>query len=258
LGWQARVIAATVQFFQVPALGEHRGNSHAEGDILVNSFELESTTAAHSNESIATDDAVLVAAARSGDSSAFVELSQRHSRRALLRIYRITNNWQDAEDVLQESLMKAFIHLNTFEYKASFSTWFTRIAINTALMLLRKEKGGLRSAIDCALDDSVQSEKWEFRDHRENPEQHYARQQRVDTLRGAMLQLRPESRRVVELQQTGELSTKEIAQSLGISEAAVKSRLLRARTVLTTVVQKKIRRSHTCYGPHSASEGGMN
>jgi RNA polymerase sigma-70 factor, ECF subfamily len=218
----------------------------------VNSFVSELDTAIQWKEADSADDATLVAVARSGDSSAFVELSKRHSRRVLNKIYRITNNWQDAEDVLQESLMRAFVHLDTFESRASFSTWLTRIAINTALMLLRKKKGFLKSTIEGSLDDIDQSEKWELRDHRDNPEQHYARQQRARMLSGAMLRLRPESRRVLELQQAGELSTKEIAQSLGISEPAVKSRLLRARIALREFVQNEAPRRHTHSGSHFA------
>ena len=198
------------------------------------------------------DEVMLVAVARSGDSSAFVELSKRHSKRVLHKIYRITNNWQDAEDVLQESLLRAFVHFHTYECRASFSTWLTRIAINTALMLLRKRRGALRSAIDSPLDDFAQSENWEPRDNRDNPEQHYARQQRAGMLRGAMLRLRPKSRRVLELQQAGELSTKEISRSLGISEPAVKSRLLRAKIALREFVQNETLGCHSYSGSHSA------
>jgi RNA polymerase sigma factor (sigma-70 family) len=204
----------------------------------VNSSISELDTAAQRKEAESADDAMLVAVAQSGDSSAFVELSQRHSRRVMHKIYRITNNWQDAEDVFQDSLMRAFVHLHTFESRASFSTWLTRIAINTALMLLRKRKGTPRPAFDSGADDTGQSEKWEIRDHRDNPEQHYARQQRVTMLSGAMQRLRPGSRRVLELQQSGDLSNKEIAQSLGISEPAVKSRLLRARIELREYVNR--------------------
>jgi RNA polymerase sigma-70 factor, ECF subfamily len=218
----------------------------------VNSFVSELDTATQRREADSVDDAMSVAVALSGDSSAFVDLSKRHSKRVIHKIYQITNNWQDAEDVLQESLMRAFVHLHTYECRASFSTWLTRIAINTALMLLRKKKGVLRSAIDSTLDDFAQSEKWELRDHRDNPEQHFARQERASMIRGAMLRLRPESRRVLELQQAGELSTKEIAQSLGISEPAVKSRLLRARIALREFVQSESPRCHTYSGSHSA------
>ena len=224
----------------------------------MNSFVSEFNTAAPWKEPDPVDDAMLVAVARSGDSSAFDELSRRHSRRVLHKIYRITNNWQDAEDVLQDSLMKAYIRLHTFECRASFSTWFTRIAINTALMLLRKEKRALKSATDSAIDDDSQSETWELRDHRDNPEQHYARQQRANLLRGAMLRLRPESRRVVELHQASELSTKEIARSLGISNAAVKSRLLRARIEMRESIRNETKRCHACSGPGSAHEFGVN
>jgi RNA polymerase sigma-70 factor, ECF subfamily len=218
----------------------------------VNSFVSELNTDTQWKQPDSVDDAMLVAVALSGDSSAFVELSKRHSKRVFHKIYRITNNWQDAEDVLQESLMRAFLHLHTYESRASFSTWLTRIAINTALMLLRKKKGALRSAIDSTLDDFVQSEKWELRDHRDNPEQHYARQQRANILSGAMLRLRPESRKVLELQQAGELSTKEIARSLGISESAVKSTLSRARGALREFVQNESQRCQTYSGADSA------
>jgi len=119
-------------------------------------------------------------------------------------------------------------------------------------MQLRKRKGALRSAIDSSLDDIAQFEKWELRDYRDNPEQHYARQQRARMLSGAMLRLKPESRRVLELQQAGELSTKEIAQSLGISEPAVKSRLLRARIALRKFVQNETPRCYSYSGSHSA------
>lgn len=224
-----------IRRLRVPIVGNHFTN----GAIEVNSFVSELDTASRQKEVDSANDAVLVAVARSGDSSAFVELSRRHSRRVLHKVYRITNDWQDAEDVLQESLMRAFVHLHSFECRASFSTWLTRIAINTALMLLRKRKGALRSAIDSSLDYFDQSEKWELRDHRDNPEQHYARQQRAYLLNGAMRRLRPESRRVLELQQAGELSTKEIAQCLGISEPAVKSRLSRARIALREFVQRE-------------------
>src|SRR5271156_4766360 len=169
-------------------------NRYTKGAIIMNSFSTKLDTVTQWTKADSSDDSVLVAVARSGDSSAFVELSNRHSRRVLHRIYRITNNWQDAEDVLQESLMRAFVHLHTFECRASFSTWLTRIAINTALMLLRKRKGPLKVGTVSSLDEISQSEKWELRDHRDNPEQHYSRQQRASMLSGAMLRLKPESR----------------------------------------------------------------
>jgi RNA polymerase sigma factor (sigma-70 family) len=228
------------------------GNRYTKGATTVNSFVLELDTATQRKEAKPVDDAMLVAVARSGDSSAFVELSKRHSRRVLHRIYRMTKNWQDAEDVLQESMIRAFVHLHSFECRASFSTWLTSIAINSALMFLRKEKRILRSAIDSVHDDCAQTETWELRDHREDPEQHFARQQRAKMLRGAILRLRPELRRIIEIQQKHELSIKEMAQSLGISVSAAKSRLFRARIALREFVQDETQRCHTYSGSHSA------
>jgi RNA polymerase sigma-70 factor (ECF subfamily) len=182
-------------------------------------------------------DGFLVSAAQSGDSHAFVELSKRHSRRLMLKIFRITNNWQDAEDVVQESLMRAFIHIGTFESRASFSTWLTSIAINSALMLLRKKRTSLKFAVDSSIFDESVGESIEPRDHRDNPEQSYLRRQTVDRLRKAIQRMSPKYRQVVELHQISDLSLNEIARSLSISVPAVKSRLCRARRQLREYVQ---------------------
>ncbi|MGD0891450.1 MAG: sigma-70 family RNA polymerase sigma factor [Terracidiphilus sp.] len=182
-------------------------------------------------------DGLLVAAALSGDASAFVELSRRHSRKLLLKIYRMTNNWQDAEDIVQEALMKAFTHLYTFESRASFSTWLTRIAINLTLMLLRKKRRSRTLCDDTfVLVESI-DDVFEPRDHRENPEQTCARRQVEDKLERAMQRMRPKYREVIELREGADLQMSEIAESLSISVAAVKSRLLRARKELRRHVQ---------------------
>jgi RNA polymerase sigma factor (sigma-70 family) len=183
-------------------------------------------------------DLLLVLEACFGDSHAFVELSKPHSKRILLTLYRITRNWHDAEDALQESLMKAFQHLDSFQGKATFSTWFTTIAVNTALMQLRKRRGILEIAIDNSGEVGTYSE-WNLKDSRDNPEQCFERQQRADLIQSGILQLPPELRKVVELQYSRDLSNKEIAGYLGISLAATKSRLLRARTALRLFVQRK-------------------
>jgi RNA polymerase sigma-70 factor, ECF subfamily len=187
----------------------------------------------------------LLAAARRGDTGAFVELSSRQSRRILCKLFRITNNWQDAEDLLQDALMKAWVHLDAFECRSSFSTWLTRIAINNALMLLRKNRGVVHVAIDDSPDDGPRLEKLELKDPRESPEQRFERRQKTEMVQTAILRLRPESRKVIELHQNGELSIKEIAATLGLSESAVKSRLMRARSFLRGAVQRK---SAHCHG----------
>jgi RNA polymerase sigma-70 factor, ECF subfamily len=83
-------------------------------------------------------DEALVTATKRGDTQAFEALVLRHRQRVLAVAQRITNNREDAEDVAQESFHKAFLHLDAFQEKSRFSTWLTRIAMNEALMLLRR------------------------------------------------------------------------------------------------------------------------
>ena len=103
---------------------------------------------------------LLLWAAKSGDAVAFVELSNRHSDKILRRAYRIVKNWQDAEDVLQESLMRAFLHLKDFEERSSFSSWLTRIAINFSLMSLRKKRGHVEISMEVINDDHGIRYRW--------------------------------------------------------------------------------------------------
>ena len=87
-----------------------------------------------------TCDMYLVAAAKDGDHQAYAELCRRHSKQILRTVLRITRNIADAEDTLQEALLKAYTHIGEFDGRSAFSSWLTRIAINTALMLLRKKR----------------------------------------------------------------------------------------------------------------------
>ncbi len=178
------------------------------------------------------NDEQLVSAAKGGDSVAFVELSRRHSNKMLWKIYRITRNWEDAEDVLQDSLLKVFAHLNGFECRCGFAAWFTRIAINSALMSLRKKRDHIEIPIDGASDHSGEWRAWEPRDLAGDPGSQYAKREREQLIREAILRLPPGYRAALELQHAEGYSTNEIAHSLGISPSAAKSRLSRARTLL--------------------------
>jgi RNA polymerase sigma-70 factor (ECF subfamily) len=128
--------------------------------------------------------------------------------------------------------MKAFSHLNDFQEKSSFSTWLTRIAINSALMILRKKRVCVEISIGGSDYSGETSERWEPRSLTEDPENRFARSEREELLRDAILRLPPVIREAVELRQARDYSTREIAQALGISIAAVKSRLSRARLSL--------------------------
>ena len=112
----------------------------------------------------------LVAAALDGDYAAFSDLCQQYSGHLLRTIYRITRNHEDAEDALQDALMRAFIHLQSFDRRAQFVTWLTRIAINSALMLLRKRKRQLALSIEGLQEEDRFFTSWEIADVADDPE----------------------------------------------------------------------------------------
>ena len=167
----------------------------ASGPLRINAFKervgLMSAYIAAGNNSVIRSslkemsDARLVSAAKSGEAFAFFELSRRHSNKILWQAYRIVKNRQDAEDVRQESLMKAFIHLKDFEERASFSSWLTRIAINSALMSVRKKRGHIETSLDVTNDGHESMYRWEPKDPAESPESRCARREREALLKGA-------------------------------------------------------------------------
>jgi RNA polymerase sigma-70 factor, ECF subfamily len=193
----------------------------------------------------------LVLAAKDGNANAFAELRDRHSPGILSTTYRITRNWEDAEDALQDTFLKVFTHLNRFEGRSSFSTWVTRIAINTSLMILRKKRANKELLIDASGDNFISDDKWELRDWRETPELRYVRHERAELLRKAIRRLNPVLRSPLELQHAQDCSIQEIGDSLGISSAAAKSRLLRARARLRALLQNKNLRSYQSEGVRS-------
>jgi RNA polymerase sigma factor (sigma-70 family) len=184
-------------------------------------------------------DDLLVAAARSGDSMAFQELSKRHTYRLTVQINRVTRNWQDAEDAVQEATLRAFLHLNRFEGRSTFSTWFTRIAINSALMSRRKRRG-MELPIAPNAADEVTSRTWEPVEARATPEQDLMKREREQLLAESILRLRAPLRTVILLQQTLDCSIKDIARIMGISVPAVKSRMARAKTELRKRMSRNV------------------
>jgi RNA polymerase sigma-70 factor (ECF subfamily) len=178
----------------------------------------------------AATDEVLIVSAKSGDRPAFVELWTRHSKVAFNMACRITGNREDAEDVVQDAWLRAYLHLNTFDGRSKFSTWLTRIAINSALGILRRKRARPETSME--IMDGETWQHWEIADETKNIEELYARHERVERLRRAIHRLQPTLRSVVEIHQSNDRSVKEIADLAGISVAATKSRLLRARKIL--------------------------
>src|ERR1700731_2612262 len=126
--------------------------------------------------------------------------------------------------------MKAYVHLDTFDGRAKFATWLTRIAINSALMTLRRRRAHPETSME--VKDGETWQYWEIADQTKNVEELYARHERVERLRRAICRLQPTLRNVVEIHQSNDSSVKEVAELAGISVAATKSRLLRARKIL--------------------------
>jgi RNA polymerase sigma-70 factor, ECF subfamily len=177
-------------------------------------------------------DRELVIAAQAGDAVAFVALCKLHSEKILRRLYRITQNWEDAEDALQDAHMKAFLNIAKFEGRSSFSSWLTRISINSALMTLRKKRSRNEIPMEISVDGEQDTHHREVIDPALSPEHRYAQCETREQLGKAIPRLRPCFRSVVELYHYEDRSTAEIADALCISVPAVKSRLLRAKTAL--------------------------
>jgi len=178
------------------------------------------------------DEHLLVTAAKSGDAAAFEELVNRYERKLFRLTMNITRNREDAEDSIQDAFMKAYSHLADFQEGTRVYTWLVRIAANEALMRLRK-----RGPNQFSLDEPIESEDDDFipqqiEDWGPSPEQRYAQSEMRDILRGVIDELQPDFRIVFVLRDVEGLSTEETADAVGISTAAVKSRLLRARLKL--------------------------
>lgn len=209
---------------------------------------LESENLAVRDEYQGLDEKSLVTSAKRGQSVAFDVLCERYSPRILRALFRITKNREDAEDALQDSFLNAFVHISEFDGRSAFSTWLTRIAINCALMILRKKRTSHEISLDGFGDSDTKSTPWEMPDHAPNPEKRYAQSERENILRGAISTLRPTIRKVIELQQLQERSMKETASIIGISVPAAKARLFHAKVALRKT--SRIRSIRSARGKH--------
>jgi RNA polymerase sigma-70 factor, ECF subfamily len=180
---------------------------------------------------MAASDESLVKIAQTGEHWAYVELCGRYRELMFCIVQRITKNSHDTEDVLQEAWMSGFVHIRTFDGRAAFSTWLTRIAINSALMMLRKRRWHL----EASLDDHERSDvgaRLEIVEPSYGPEESLLRREKLLRVRQAIDGLPPRLRKVADLRQSTDGSLKEMATLTGISVPATKSRLARARLAL--------------------------
>ncbi|MBZ5533889.1 MAG: sigma-70 family RNA polymerase sigma factor [Acidobacteriia bacterium] len=174
----------------------------------------------------------LVQAAKKGDLEAFSELVKRYDRNVFRIAQHITHNEEDAQDVVQDAFLKAYTNLEQFQGNSKFYTWLVRIAVNEALMRLRKRRNDRTVSLDEDVETEDGSMPREVADWSPNPEQLYGQSELGDILKKTIQGLPPGFRTVFVLRDVEGLSTEETAEMLGLSIPAVKSRLLRARLQL--------------------------
>jgi RNA polymerase sigma-70 factor, ECF subfamily len=187
------------------------------------------------------DESALVAAAKAGDVSAFETLVGRYERKIFRLTQNITQNREDAEDAMQEAFLKAYEHLQAFEGNSRFYTWLVRIAVNQALMKLRKRRPNVVS-LDEEVDTGEDMVPREVEDWGPSPMDRYEQTELSGILGKVIGDLDPPFRIVFQLRDIEELSTEETAEALGLSVPAVKSRLLRARLKLRQTLNQYFRR----------------
>lgn len=185
---------------------------------------------------------VLVQRAKAGDAAAFSELVNRYNRRIFRLTKHITQNQEDAEDVMQEVFLKAYTHLGGFEGNSKFYTWLVRIAVNESLMKLRKRKTDKEISLDEPVETGEDEVVREIAVWEGTPEMKFSQTELRRILDEAVESLEPIYRTVFILRDVDDLSTEETAGALGLSIPAVKSRLLRARLQLREKLTRVFKR----------------
>jgi len=181
----------------------------------------------------------LLSAAKRGDKAAFGALFERHSKKIFHSTLRITRNREDAEDALQDCFLSGLVHLNDFDGRSQLSTWLTRIAINAALMKLRRNRCSKEVSMEFVDEEGKERPRFQPVDGALNPEDTFIEQERSKILHEALGVLRPRVRAAIEICQLQEHSVRETARKLGISTAAAKGRLFHARVALRKACTQK-------------------
>jgi RNA polymerase sigma factor (sigma-70 family) len=196
----------------------------------------------------AASDALLVTWAKNGEHLAYVELCRRHREMVFRVALKITRNRGDAEDVLQDSWMRALTHIGSFDGRSTFSTWVTRIAINSALMILRKRRTRREFSLDDPIDPG-DCRVTEILEPSRNPEERCLETERIRLVRQAIKRLPSKLRTAIEICQAQDGSLSDLAMLAGVSLPTMKSRLLRARLRLREALSKvlKVRSVPRCY-----------
>jgi RNA polymerase sigma-70 factor, ECF subfamily len=204
-------------------------------------------------------DSTLVAATKNGESQAFEFLVKRHEAKTFSVAFRITRNREDAQDVVQQSFHKAFMYLDRFQGKSSFSTWLTRIVINEGLMCLRKNRFRREISLDDVKSEPEELFPVEIPGRGKDPAEIYEQRENERILCEAMNQLSVEFRTVVCLR-LEERTVSETAEILGLGIGTLKARLFRARQKLRVLLTRspEFRRDRTMSKTRRPRDGGLN
>jgi RNA polymerase sigma-70 factor, ECF subfamily len=195
----------------------------------------ESQVVAPDKAALAIAGTALAKAAKQGSAEAFEKLANLYSRRLFRQIFAIVRNHEDAEDALQDTFFRAFMALRSFEERSHVYTWLSRIAVNAALQKLRKR----RSRPEVTLDDSNEALEHTLSNAREDaigPDQHFEAMIAWRNTLDGIGKLNPTLRYTMQVFLARECSVRELANVLGVSVAAAKTRLYRARVELRLIV----------------------
>ncbi len=193
--------------------------------IVITPVTLTGCAATSTDSPLRLGDERLVQAAKGGESMAFATLCERYSEQLFRAARRITKTREDAEDAVQDALVQAFVHLKDFEGRSNVATWLTRIAINSALMILRKKRATPLVPVEKSTIGEETKRTRELPGADPSPEVICLQRERKRSLSMALSELTPALREAIELRELHELSVQETARVLGISVPAVKGRV---------------------------------
>lgn len=182
------------------------------------------------------DETILIQKSQRGDMDAFEQLLLRYEKKVYTIAYKYMGNAEDASDLAQEAMIKAYQSIGTFRGESSFGTWIGRITANKCLDELRKRKKLQTTSLDEELELEEGSVQKEIVSERDTPEQHTIRQETVHYVQQKLQQMKEEYRMVLVLRELEGHSYEDIADMLNCSLGTVKSRISRARNYLKELV----------------------
>jgi len=191
-------------------------------------------------ETLSLKEASLIEQSKAGDIDSFEQLIAAHQKKAFNIAYRILGNLEDANDVTQEALIKAYRGIRNFNGKSSFSTWLYTIVNNACIDFIRKNRKTNVTYLDREYETEEGSYKLQVYGNEETPEELFEKKEVQKLVHEAINKLSYEHRRIIVLRDIEQFSYQEISQILNCSEGTVKSRINRARSNLKMLIKEKL------------------